>query len=548
MPITKKLLPAALAALLSVSCVTAYADDTITVTEAGGSGEAAIMLSVDENPLASIFSATIPAVIPAAVDTNGLVTVPTNIEIINNNVYRGIKVTDISVVEASGWNLADYDSGDFSSVNGKNIGLTLRGDAMNASTGKVELSEKNWNIGVGETLPVPMDLKVNQQSKVGSLGTVATISFTLDWSDDDNSSTTDPVDPSQRDYYLLTFEAGEHGSLKDQATTMQIKKSDLAANGGSMSVTFPLAYADAGYAFDKWVIVNSDGSETDVENKINLSGDMTLRAKFKVREASTVYVTYYAGEHGQIKSADGSLKSVETEEIQTTGNFTISPPEIVADEGWRLTGWVNTVDGSSLDDGAKNDGKNNFSLTAVYESSAVTVTFRCDTAGAELIDPATNEYVSLLTQTIYPEEDGTLSVKFPTVVTDGTVQLDKWINTESGTAASGNGGKIEMDSTNRTMDFTATFKAVAEIYLQPTAGNGGTIESTAEIHVPSGSTVSLPGAHANDGYKFVNWYYADGTPLTKVGDNYQLDHSKGVLDEATNRLNFAIYAKFQPTA
>lgn len=67
-----------------------------------------------------------------------------------------------------------------------------------------------------------------------------------------------------------------------------------------------------------------------------------------------------------------------------------------------------------------------------------------------------------------------------------------------------------MDSTNRTMDFTATFKAVAEIYLQPTAGNGGTIESTAEIHVPSGSTVSLPGAHANDGYKFVDWYYADG--------------------------------------
>lgn len=122
---------------------------------------------------------------------------------------------------------------------------------------------------------------------------------------------------------------------------------------GSMSVTFPLAYADAGYAFDKWVIVNSDGSETDVENKINLSGDMTLRAKFKVREANTVYVTYYAGEHGQIKSADGSLKSVETEDIQTTGSFTISPPEIVADEGWRLTGWVNTVDGSSLDDGAK---------------------------------------------------------------------------------------------------------------------------------------------------------------------------------------------------
>lgn len=243
----------------------------------------------------------------------------------------------------------------------------------------------------------------------------------------------------------------------------------------------------------------------------------------------------------------GTLKAVETEEISSTGSFTISPPTIVADDGWRFAGWINTADGSSASSGLVNDGKNNYSLTAVYESSAITVTFRCNTEGAELIDPETDERVSLLTQTIYPDASGSISVQFPTTVTDGTIRLDKWINTASGNAATGTDGSIEMDSTNRTMDFTAVFKETPKTYLQPSAGEGGTITSTDEIYVASGSTVSLPGTNANNGYEFVTWCYADGTPMTKVGDNYQLDDSYGVLDEETNHLNFAIYAKFQPT-
>lgn len=539
MSFTKRILSAVLSAILSTSCMTVYANETSTVETNGGSAEAAVTLKVGESPLASVFSATIPAVIPAAVDTKGVVTVPNNIEIRNNNAYRGIVATDISVQTSGGWNLDDYNSGDFTTVNGRNIGLSLRGDEADERTGKVTLSEGNWAINAGSSLPIDLGLKVNPQSNVGSVGSVATISFTLDWGE---GEVPDLPDPSERDFYRLTFVTDEHGSFKDQAKTKDIKKTDLA-DGQTVKVTFPAVYPADGYAFDKWVLVQ-DGVESDLSDVIHLSGDITLRAKTMVRETGYAYFTYYAGEHGKIKDTDGQLKSVVTRKVAITGgSLSVPRVDVVADDKWGFRGFVDIKTGSST---LSSDGKNNYFAVATYEDAAITVTYRCEHPNAKIVDPATGNHVSILTSTIYPGADGRFSVSFPSIYTDGSVEAGDWVNTKTGTNATGSGAKMEWVEQNKSFDFSVTIRNAPKTYVHPSAGTGGTISSTDEIYIPFGTTTSMPTATPNPGYRFDGWYYADGARMQmgSNGTDYMLEDEHGTVNQDRTRIDFNIVAKF----
>lgn len=179
-----------------MNCIPVFAAEESTenqILKSGGNGSTQVELTVTENPLASIFSATIPAVIPAAVDSSGIVTVPENIAIRNNNTFKGIQVTDIAVEPADTWELTNFDSGDFSEMNGNHLSLSLRGDAVSEESQKIGLSTDNWNIGANDSLQIPMELKLNPQNKIGSLGNIASIVFTLDWWDGTTTSVSEKI-------------------------------------------------------------------------------------------------------------------------------------------------------------------------------------------------------------------------------------------------------------------------------------------------------------------------------------------------------------------
>lgn len=545
--LAKQVIPFSLAAALSFSSVIAFAAGT-EVTENGGTGESAVTLTVSENQLAGVFSATIPAVIPAAIDSNGTVTVPNNIKIINNNQYRAIKATNISVTPSESWSLSDYDSGDFSEMNGKNFSVKLRNDPVSTDTKQVSLTDGNWKVLAGGTLDIPMGLKVSPQNKIGSLGNIASISFTLDWADDSsgggNSGSTDT--PAEEESIVFHFEVDEHGTIRDADKTLKVPKKTIEA--GNYRLTFPAVTAKSGYQFDKWVIVNSDGSETPFSSSaFTVTGETTFRAKFVEKDPTYANFTYYAGEHGKLKDFISGEKVTQTTnkfEVSSSGSFSFSFPDIIPDDEWMFDRWVNTSDGSDIGNGSglKANPDGSFSVTATYKSSAIQVTYRTDSSDLSLIvDGVDNGQTA--TKTIYPDSSGKISVGFPTVRTSNGRVFVKWVNTATNNDTQ-NG--IEMDEANRTMDFTAVSKEAPEIYLYPSAGEGGTISSTETIHMERGSTIKLPTATPNDGYTFDGWYYADGTAMRKnsSNDTYIIDSAHGTEDTSNNTLNFHITAKF----
>lgn len=545
---TRRITSLFLALALSLGCIgTAFADETNTVSSPGGSAEAAVMLTVTEDPMTNVFSATIPAVIPVAVDTKGDVFTPSNVQIINNNVYRGIKASDIHVTPSNGWVLADYNTGIFTTQNGRNFSVSLRGDTADPSTGDFVLTQDNWNVGAGATLPIPMGMKVDPQSSVGNTSSIATISFTLDWSD--NGTSEDPVIPPEKDYYEITFDAGENGSFKDQSTSLEISKAELAEKG-TIRVSFPTVYPNSGYAFNHWVIVGADGSETDVGETIYLSGDITIKAVCAPRDHD-VYITWYGGEHGSVVDNSGKAQSSWTQGIDAVGgSFNYSAPAVTPDDGWVVDKWVNTVDGSDIANGnLKPISGNNFSVMAIYKSSAISVTYRVANAWAstvKLIDPDSKEDVSTITQVIYPDSDGRFTVSFPNFSTDENLILDKWVNTNSGSDTETSG--IEFDGNSRTVDLTLCMKAAPTIYAHPHALAGGTLDNENEILIPYQQTVSMPSCIPNPGYKFDTWCYANGDPIgfDEEKQMYSLNNSYGVESADGTRLDIDIYARFIP--
>lgn len=540
----------AAAAIASMS-ISAFALDTTTVTTDGGSADASVMLSVDENPLTNVFSATIPAVIPAVVDTNGKVTVPTNIEIVNNNVYRSIKATDISVTPATGWTIQDYVSGDFTTKDTKNLGMSFRGDTVSAETKKVTLSDDNWTISADDKLGITFGLKVNPQTSIGSLGNIATIQFTLDWADSSTSETPDP-EPDADEYYTINFEVGANGSILDSDKVLKLKKSEVTL--GETRITFPSVVPNSGYYLEKWVQV-INGVETDITNEsISLIDDAaTMRAIFKQQAAQTVYLTYHAGEHGQIQRDDNSLVDVDTESFTVSGgSFSVTMPTIVPDEGWEFDKWVNTADGSDTSSGGlKNNGNNNFEVTATYKSAKVYVTFRTDNNEATLVDKNGN---TLGDGHIYQTTFTSLSsFEFPYVSLANGRTMDYWVNTNDGSQASGSDGQIKwVNETARTLDFTTNTKEGPKIYVYPSVGEGGHFASGASsdrFYMPYETTVQFPTVEADESYTFLGWYYSDGTAIrTNSTGTYILDDSKGTLHDDVNELWVPVVAKFTKTS
>lgn len=192
----KKGAAAILAGVLSVSSVVpAFAydpGDTANcdhVTTAGGVGNAAVMLTVEDREEPVIFSAYVPAELPIAIDANGDVTVPQNAKIINGVETLPIEVEAIDVTMEDDWTLASMDTDmSLEAKDTKKVAMEVLGqdlsDTDSFSPAKIEAGSK-----------IALNMKANLPDQSASSQTkIATIGFTVNWWEDDVDESENTID------------------------------------------------------------------------------------------------------------------------------------------------------------------------------------------------------------------------------------------------------------------------------------------------------------------------------------------------------------------
>ena len=143
---------------------------------------------------ASTFNVTVPTAIPLAVKADGTVTVPENVEIINNS-SGPVKVTSVAM-NNSAWSMTDYNGGDRSKLAAEKVGSNKLGLSLTAG-GNTVASSKNgsqspaidstkWRITGKNTgnndLPITVGAIASAVStKIENAVTAANVVFTVAW-------------------------------------------------------------------------------------------------------------------------------------------------------------------------------------------------------------------------------------------------------------------------------------------------------------------------------------------------------------------------------
>ena len=91
---------------------------------------------------ASTFNVTVPTGIPRAVKADGSVTVPENVEIINNS-SGPVKVTSVAM-NNSAWSMTDYNGGSRAKIAAEKVGSKKLGLSLTAKN-EAEASNKDGN-------------------------------------------------------------------------------------------------------------------------------------------------------------------------------------------------------------------------------------------------------------------------------------------------------------------------------------------------------------------------------------------------------------------
>lgn len=105
---------------------------------APGAGTTPVTLTAD----ASTFNVTVPTAIPLKVAADGKVTVPTDVEIVNNS-SGPVKVTNVAM-NNSAWTMTDYNGGDRAKLAAAKVGSKMLGLSLTAKN-EAEASNKDGN-------------------------------------------------------------------------------------------------------------------------------------------------------------------------------------------------------------------------------------------------------------------------------------------------------------------------------------------------------------------------------------------------------------------
>ena len=173
------------------------------VGESGGTGTSSVTLSstadgsIGGDPAATKMSVTVPTVLPVAVGTDGTVSTATDAKIINNS-YGAVKVANVSIEAAQGWNLTAF--GDKATLAKEKVDSNKFGFQIALGNGEKKLTDnKNaskqtlldtavegcYMSGVGDTsantVAIAYDAIVTPVSEAVTNTAIASILFIIAW-------------------------------------------------------------------------------------------------------------------------------------------------------------------------------------------------------------------------------------------------------------------------------------------------------------------------------------------------------------------------------
>ena len=199
---TKKIISLVLAVCLMASLAIG-ASAANTVNTSGGTGTSSVTLSstadgsIGGDPAATKMSVTVPTVLPIAVGTDGTVSTATDAKIINNS-YGAVKVANVSIEAAQGWNLTAF--GDKATLAKEKVDSNKFGFQIALGNGEKKLTDnKNaskqtlldtavegcYMSGVGDTsantVAIAYDAIVTPVSEAVTNTAIASILFIIAW-------------------------------------------------------------------------------------------------------------------------------------------------------------------------------------------------------------------------------------------------------------------------------------------------------------------------------------------------------------------------------
>ena len=204
---TKKIISLVLAvcliASLAISASAMELPSGNTVGESGGTGTSSVTLSstadgsIGGDPAATKMSVTVPTVLPIAVGTDGTVSTATDAKIVNNS-FGAVKVANVSIEAAQGWNLTAF--GDKATLAKEKVDSNKFGFQIALGNGEKKLTDnKNaskqtlldaaaegcYMSGVGDTsansIGIAYDAIVSPVSEAVVNASVASVLFVICW-------------------------------------------------------------------------------------------------------------------------------------------------------------------------------------------------------------------------------------------------------------------------------------------------------------------------------------------------------------------------------
>ena len=181
-----KLISLMLALVLTFSMLfsTAIPTYATNINESGGNGKSKVVTTIEP----SIFSATVPYVLPISIDAEQNVYTADNVAI-SNNSNGPIKVSNATLTTNEGWELVE-DGTDFSSVpvNSKQFSMIVLNSPV-LTSGSID-TESFGTINGNSSLNVTYDADAAVQGEAISGTNIANVLFTIEWDNVEITSAT----------------------------------------------------------------------------------------------------------------------------------------------------------------------------------------------------------------------------------------------------------------------------------------------------------------------------------------------------------------------
>ena len=257
--------------------------------------------------------------------------------------------------------------------------------------------------------------------------------------------------------YQVTFDLADHGASLDTLAFDPVYYGD--------TIKVPAVTADRGWTFDGWDVTPL----TTVTGSVNYTAQYT-HIPYKV--------TFYLAGHGTTK--DRRVFS------NVYYGSTITIPYVIADSGWKFTGW--NVTPSTKVRGNANYTAQYMQLPSTTNPATYTVTF-------DLADHGTSSDI-LIFNSLHKGD----TITVPSVIADTDWSFDGWDATPETTVT----GSASYTAQYTNIPYTVTFDLADH-------GTSSDILIFDSLH--KGDTITVPSVIADTGWSFDGW---DATPETTV--------------------------------